>query len=331
VLSAPAEHREARAKPGRIKPVPAAAVIDSNFLRVIRMYLSSLAVFGHAPCKLKFQIGAARLSVGSLVQTLVLLLVLIVVTRRLKKWLVNRVLTRTRLDLSAREAAGTIFQYLVLLLGVLVLIQSAGIDLTTLNVLAGAVGVGLGFGLQNVTSNFVSGLIILFERPVKLGDRIEVGAIEGEVVEIRARATTVLTNDNVAIIIPNSKLVTENVINWTYNERSVRFRVTVGVAYGVDVHLVEKLLLEVAAANPDVQTEPSPVVRFVEFGDSSLLFELRVWSSKLVHRRGKLLSALNFGIYDKFQEHKIPIPFPQRDLHLPGGVDVRLHDIPPQS
>jgi len=270
------------------------------------------------------QMGQMRLSVGSLVKIAIVLLVLLVATGRMRKWLVSRLLTRTKLDLSGREAIGTIFQYLVLLLGVLIMIQSAGIDLTTLNVIAGAVGVGVGFGLQNVASNFISGLIILFERPVKLGDRIEVGVIEGEVVQIRARATTVLTNDNVAIIIPNSKFVTENVINWTYNERSVRFRVTVGVAYGVDVHLVEKLLLEVAEDNPDVQKQPAPAVRFVEFGDSSLRFELRVWSTTLVHRRGKLLSSLNFGIYDKFTEHRIPIPFPQRDLRVVGGVDVRL-------
>jgi small-conductance mechanosensitive channel len=270
------------------------------------------------------RIGETQLSAGSLIKIAVILLVLIVVTGRMKKWLVNRVLIRTRLDLSAREAIGTIFHYVVLLLGVLILVQSAGIDLTTLNVLAGALGVGVGFGLQSVASNFVSGLIILFERPVKLGDRIEVGDIEGEVVQIRARATTVLTNDNVAIIIPNSKFITENVVNWTYNERSVRFRVTVGVAYGVDVRLVEKLLLEVAAVNPDVQKEPAPVVRFVEFGDSSLQFELRVWSSSLVHRRGKLLSSLNFGVYEKFREHNIQIPFPQRDLHVVGGVEVRL-------
>jgi small-conductance mechanosensitive channel len=270
------------------------------------------------------QIGATQLSASSLLKIAVILLVLILVTGRMRRLLVTRALIRTRLDLSAREAVGTIFQYLVLLLGVLILVQSAGIDLTTLNVLAGALGVGIGFGLQSVASNFVSGLIILFERPVKLGDRIEVGHIEGEVVQIRARATTVLTNDNVAIIIPNSKFVTENVINWTYNERSVRFRVTVGVAYGADVRFVEKLLLEVAAANPDVQKEPAPVVRFVEFGDSSLQFELRVWSSSLVHRRGKLLSSLNFGIYEKFREHDIRIPFPQRDLHVAGGVEVRL-------
>jgi len=274
------------------------------------------------------KIGQAQLSLRTILYFAALVLILIVVVGRLKKWLVERVLVRTRLDLSARQAVGSIFQYLGILLGLLIIVQTAGIDLTTLNVVAGALGVGLGFGLQNVAANFISGLIILLERPVKLGDRIEVGNVEGDVVEIRARSTTVLTNDNIAIIIPNSKFITENVINWSYNDNRVRFRVPVGVAYGADARKVERALLEVGAAHPDVLKDPGPVVRFTGFGDSSLNFELRVWSSALMQRRGKLVSDLNFAIYDKLAESGIAIPFPQRDLHVVGGVDVRLTGAP---
>ena len=167
-----------------------------------------------------------------------------------------------------------------------------------------------------MASNFISGLIILLERPIKIGDRIEVGKIEGNVIEIGARSTTVVTNDNIAIIVPNSKFVTENVVNWMYTGARVRFRVPISVAYGSDVRLVEKFLQEVAQENPDVLLDPPPVVRFLEFGDNGMLFELRPWSTSLVHRKGKLISSINFAIHDKFKDHQIETPFPQRVLHI---------------
>jgi small-conductance mechanosensitive channel len=204
----------------------------------------------------------------------------------------------------------------ILVAGVVVGLQTIGIDLTALSVAAGGLGIGIGFGLQNIANNFMSGFIVLLERPIKVGDRIQVAGTEGRVVDIHARATTVLTNDNIAILIPNSRFITENVINWSYSDTKVRFRVPVGVSYNSDPRLVEKLLLTVAAKNQDVLTEPAPAVRFLEFGDSSLNFELRVWSSSLVHRKGKLISDLNFAILEIFRENNIEIPFPQRDIHI---------------
>jgi len=187
-------------------------------------------------------------------------------------------------------------------------------------VLAGAVGIGVGFGLQNVVSNFIAGIIIMFERPIKIGDRIIVGGVEGNVVEIGARGTTVLNNDNIAVIVPNSKFITEDVINWKYNDDRVRFRIPVGVAYGSDARQVERVLLEVAAADADVMQDPAPAVRLMAFGDDGLLFELRAWSRSLVDQKGKLISQLNFAIYDRFRQEGIEFPFPQRDLHLRSGV-----------
>jgi len=220
------------------------------------------------------------------------------------------------LDLGAREAIGSLFRYFVLFLGSIIIIQSAGIDLTALSVLAGAIGVGIGFGLQNIANNFISGVIILLERPIKVGDRVEVGDIDGRVVAIGARATTVITNDNIAVIVPNSRFISEPVVNWTQNDPRVRFKIPVGVAYGSDLRLVERLLLQVARENPDVLDDPAPVVRLMAFGDSAVEFELRVWSTTLVHKRGKLISDLNFAIYDTFQQHGIEMPFPQRDVHI---------------
>ncbi|MFO7693007.1 MAG: mechanosensitive ion channel [Vicinamibacterales bacterium] len=248
-----------------------------------------------------------------------LVVLLYFVSSRIRLWLVSRALVRTRLDASGRQAVGSLFHYFVFLTGLVVILQTTGIDFTALGVAAGGLGIGIGFGLQNIANNLVSGLIVLLERPVKIGDRIEVAGTEGEVTEIRARSTTVLTNDNIAIIIPNSRFITEEVVNWSYTDARVRFKVPVSVSYASDVRLVERLLLEVARENPDVLGDPEPVVRFIEFGDSGLSFELRAWSATLIQRKGKLVSALNFAILAKFREHDIEIPYPQRVLHLRSG------------
>jgi small-conductance mechanosensitive channel len=246
----------------------------------------------------------------------ILLALILFVAGKIRSWLVNHLLLKTKLDHGGRQAVGTITRYVIIFIGFLIILQTMRINLTSLNVIAGALGIGIGFGLQNVASNFISGLIILLERPIKIGDRIEVGKVEGDVIEIGARSTTVLTNDNIAIIVPNSKFITENVVNWMYTGSRVRFRVPICVAYGSDVRIVEQLLLEVARENPDVLDDPPPVVRFLEFGENGMLFELRPWSTTLVHRKGKLISSLNFGIHDKFKEHHIETPFPQRVIHI---------------
>jgi small-conductance mechanosensitive channel len=269
------------------------------------------------------KLGEKEVTVWTVLLFLLLLVVLFYVAGKIRKILVSRVLVHSRLDVGARQAVAAIARYVVLLVGLLIILQTVGINLTTLNVIAGAVGIGIGFGLQNIASNFISGLIILFERPIKIGDRIEVGKIEGEVTAVGARSTTVVTNDNIAIIVPNSKFVTENVVNWNYTDPTVRFKIPVSVAYGTDIRLVEKLLMEVGRENPDVLDEPPPAVRFIEFGASGLHFELRAWSRSLIHRKTKLISALNFAIHDKFKENNIEIPFPQRDLHIRSG-DVEL-------
>ncbi len=264
-------------------------------------------------------LGSTRLTILTIVYLIGLIVLLFYLSGRLRSWLVEQFLTRTKMDIGARQATGSIIRYFVLVVGFVIILQTAGIDLTALNVLAGAVGIGLGFGLQNIVNNFISGLIILFERPIKVGDRIVVGNVEGDVVRIGGRSTEVVTNDNITIIVPNSKFITEDVINWSHNDPKVRFRIPVGVAYGSDVRLVERLLLEAAAENPDVLDIPKPGVRLIEFGDSSLLFELRAWSTTLTHRKGLLTSSLNFVILEKFNAHGIEIPFPQRDLHIRSG------------
>jgi small-conductance mechanosensitive channel len=237
-------------------------------------------------------------------------------TKRITSFITDRLFSRSSYDIGVRQAIGSIFRYIVVFIGLLVIVQSTGIDLTTLTVLAGAVGVGLGFGLQNIADNFISGLIILFERPIKIGDRVEVDNVEGTVLKIGLRSTTVLTNDDISIIIPNSKFIAENVINWSHTQSRIRFRIPVGVAFDSDVDKVERALLEAAKGHEDVLENPGPVVRFLEFGDSALKFDLRVFTSEHLHRKGRLVSELNFRIFAKFKEYDIRIPYPQRELHL---------------
>lgn len=266
------------------------------------------------------KLGGNEITLGTISYFLALLLLLFYLTGKFKKLLMERVLIRTGLDIGAQQAIGSITRYVLLTVGLLLIVQTVGINLTTLNVIAGAVGIGIGFGLQNIASNFISGLIILFERPIKVGDRVVVGDVKGDVVEIGARSTTIVTNNNIAIIVPNSNFIAEPVINWKYSDSKVRFEIPVGVAYGSDVRLVETLLLEVARENPDVLVDPPPDVCFREFGESSLNFILRVWNQNQVHRKLVLYSALNFAIHDKFKQHGIQIPYPQRDLHIRSHV-----------
>jgi len=263
-----------------------------------------------------FSMSGTNYTVWTFVSVALLIFTLFFVAGRLRKWIAERALARTGLDIGARQSVATLVRYVVLLLGMLIIVQTVGINLTTLNVLAGAIGIGVGFGLQNVASNFISGIIIMFERPIKIGDRIVVDDVEGDVVEIGARSTVVLTNDNISIIVPNEKFVTENVVNWSHHESQVRLKVAVGVAYGTDLRKAESLLLQVAAADPGVHDKPEPVVRFTEFGDHALLLELRVWSTTGVTRKGKLISDLNFAIHETFRANGIEIPFPQYDLHI---------------
>jgi small-conductance mechanosensitive channel len=246
-------------------------------------------------------------------------LLLLYLVDKFHKKIVNRILARSNIDIGVSESIGTIFRYVVITIGLFVIVQTAGIDLTALGFIAGALGVGIGFGLQGITNNFISGLIILFERPLKVGDRIDVGDISGDVVRIAARATTIVTNDNISIIIPNSEFINERVINWSHNDRRIRFNYPVGVSYNENPRIIRKLLLEVAKENNAVLKHPPPDILFKEFADSALIFNLRVWTYEYTDRPNVLKSQLYYAIFKKFYDNKISIPFPQRDLHFKTG------------
>lgn len=270
-----------------------------------------------------FHLGSAPISLSTLLQLVLVFVVVIMGARLTSSFLRTRVLARTSLDVSQQYSIARIASYVVGMVGLLVGLSTVGIDLTSLTVLVGALGVGLGFGLQNVVNNFVSGLIILFERPFQLGHRVELGGTVGRVEKIGARSTIIVTNDNIAMIVPNSKFIEEEVTNWSLGgDRRVRFGLPVGVSYGSDPRQVERLLLEVARKGANVLAVPEPVVVFLGFGDSSLDFELRVWTDSLFERPKVFMSPLYFAIWDSFKTHGIEIPFPQRDLHVKGPVEI---------
>lgn len=266
------------------------------------------------------KLGSTRITLWLILYFFSQIFLLFYLAGKIRVFLSEKLLIHSHLDIGARQAVGTISRYIVIVLGFLIILQTVGLNLTTFNVIAGAVSVGIGFGLQNIASNFISGLIILFERPIKVGDRIEVAGVIGDVIAIAARSTTVRTNDNIAIIVPNSKFVTENVINWQYTDETLRFRIPVSVSYNSNIEKVKELLLEIAKENNQVLSDPPSSVRFLSFGDNGLNFELCVWSTTASHRRGTLLSELNFAIFSKFTDNAIEFPYPQRDLHIRSGV-----------
>jgi small-conductance mechanosensitive channel len=233
----------------------------------------------------------------------------------------ERVLRGRGLAEPARLAVSRLAGYAVAVLGTLVAAGSVGFDLDALVAGSAILRVGIGFGLQKVAENFISGLILLVEQPVRKGDFVRVGHAFGWIEEIGMRATRVLTRDEVTIIVPNSELVTSQVVNHSTPTPRLRLSVSVGVAYGSDAPKVRDVLLEVARASDRLLPEPPPDVRFDAFGESSLDFALLVWISNPADDR-RVASELRFGIERAFRENGITIPFPQRDLHLKTGFEA---------
>ncbi len=263
-----------------------------------------------------FKVANLEITLWTLVYLLVLLALLYFLTKHLSKFVVHRILAKSKIEMGTRLAIGTLLRYALLTFGFIVILQTAGINLSSLTIVLGALGVGIGFGLQNIINNFVSGLIILFERPIKVGDRIEVADITGNVLSISMRATTILTNDNISVIVPNSEFISGTVINWSHTSRMVRFGFPVGVSYKEDPEKIRSILMDVALATDGVLKDPKPDVLFAEYGDSALVFTLRVFTDQYTDRPGVLKSMLYYRIWKLFKENGVEIPFPQRDVHI---------------
>ena len=303
--------------------------IETNFVAIVTTILSlaalvffTISAINAAGIPLAWNAPLPGVSL-SLVQIFLLIALLIAVfwiSSRTKRFLFNRFLVNSGLDRALQYAIAQIISNVVLVVGVLIVLENTGIHLGALAVFAGAVGVGVGFGLQNIASNFISGLVILAERPITIGDRVEVAGITGQVQQIRARSTVIRTNDNITMIVPNTKFIDSPVTNWTYGDPRVRFRIPVGVAYGSDIAKGREALLAAGRENPNTLKDPAPSVFLEKFGDNSIDFELVVWSSEMSARPSRYRSDLNFAIEQKFREAGIEIAFPQRDLHIRSGV-----------
>ncbi|MFD1020721.1 mechanosensitive ion channel family protein [Thalassobacillus hwangdonensis] len=266
-----------------------------------------------------FNIGQEEVSIFLIILAVLIVSITNRVSALVRDYLFPTVYKKYELDRGVQFTFDKVFHYIVMVLAVIISLSTVGFELSALTVFAGVIGVGIGFGLQNIASNFISGIIILFERPIKVGDRVIVNDIIGDVVRINMRATVIKTLDNEHIIVPNSYFLEEHVINRSYSDKLMRLVMPVGVAYGSDVEKVKHALMQVAADEAEVSKtvlrHPEPFVYFKEFGDSSLNFELFVWISNPQHVI-MVRSNLNFRIDAIFREKGIEIPFPQRDLHL---------------
>jgi small-conductance mechanosensitive channel len=266
-------------------------------------------------------LGDSKITLGLLLWLIISITAIFILSELIRKVLANKILSRYDLDLGTRQSIATIVKYILICLGFITILQNTNVDLSALGILAGAIGVGIGFGLQNITNNFISGLIILFERPIKIGDRIEVNGVNGDVVKISARSTMVVTNDNITIIVPNSQFIDSAVINWSHHDRNVRFNIPVGVSYKENPERVKEILIQVAKENPGVLKSPGPDVLFDNYGDSSLNFNLRIWTTEFTSKPNVLKSQLYYEIFKRFSSEGIEIPFPQRDLHIRSGLE----------
>ncbi|MBI2556925.1 MAG: mechanosensitive ion channel [Planctomycetes bacterium] len=238
------------------------------------------------------------------------------VARYIKTLLDEKVFFKLRLERGIRQTLSTLIRYIIIGIAALIGLNLAGIPLRSLAIFAGAFGIGIGFGMQNIIGNFISGIILLFERPMRVGDVItlEDGTL-GTIEKISARCTTIQTPDAVTITVPNSKFIESRITNWTHPNTQMRGFVRVGVAYGSDTSLVKECLLEIARQNTNVRAYPEPFVRFAEFGDSALIFELYFWSGD-PGKRWFSQSELNFAIDESFRKNNIEIAFPQMDIHI---------------
>jgi len=260
------------------------------------------------------------LKITAIVEGALIFAVALLVSRTLSALLQRRIAKRAYLDPGLRYTMGRLTQYLIIAIGALLSMKVAfELDLTSIAVLFTALSVGIGFGLQYIAADIASGFILLFERPVRVGDRITIGEDEGDVQSINLRTTVVATNDRISIIVPNSKLVSQRLINWSYGDPRARISIPVSVAYSSDIDLVTRTLLEAAEAVDNVLQDPSPKVQFLKFGDWSLDFRLLVWTNR-PRLHTQIRSDINYRIERLFRHAGIEIPFPQTELRLRAGA-----------
>lgn len=270
----------------------------------------------------QFTFGRITVSVSSVIVGIAVFIVALLVARAVSTLIERRIESRHHIDPGLRYTICRLAKYLVIMIGTLVALKQAfALDLTSIAVIFTALSVGIGFGLQYIAADIASGFILLFERPIRVGDRITIGEDEGDVQSINLRTTIVTTNDRIAIIVPNSKLISQRVVNWSYGDPRARIAIEIGVAYDSDVDLVTTTLIDAAKNVANVLVDPQPRVQFLKFGDYSLDFRLLVWSN-LPRRHVQIRSDINYRITQLFRERSITIPYPTQEF-LMKNVDTR--------
>ena len=273
-----------------------------------------------------FTFGRITVSISSVLVGVLVLTITIVLARYLSSFVDGRLKLRAHIDPGLRDTICRLIRYTVITIGTLVTIKQAfAVDLTSLAVIFTALSVGIGFGLQYLAADIASGFILLFERPIRVGDRITIGDDEGDVESINLRTTLVSTNDRIAIIVPNSRLVSQRVINWSYGDPRARIAIQIGVADDSDIDLVTKTLIEAAEGVEYVLTDPPPRVQFMKFGDYTLDFRLLVWTRQ-PRRHVQIRSDINYRIYQLFKERNIRIPHPTQEVVFKNGNLPRDRD-----
>jgi small-conductance mechanosensitive channel len=263
-----------------------------------------------------FTFGETRISVLSFFQLTVSIVIFIVLANWLTRFIESRTRRSQYLNPSMRVVLTKTSKFVIYGLAILFALKAVGIDFTAFAVFSGAVGVGIGFGLQKIFSNFISGFILIFDRSIRPGDVITIGTRFGWVQELNARYVVVRDRDGVESLIPNENLITSEVTNWSYSDRSVRQRLPVAISYNDDPELAMKLMVEAAENHPRVLKSPEPVARLLRFGDNGIELELRIWINDPENGVANVTSDINLAFWKRFKEHNITIPFPQRDLHL---------------
>jgi small-conductance mechanosensitive channel len=276
-----------------------------------------------------FRLGSMDITALFIGKCIIFVVVLWFVARLLARFLDRRLLALTSIDHGERFAVARMTRYIIFSIGILVGLDSSGLNLRSLLVVGGTLGIGVGFGLQSVFANFISGVVILMERPIKLGDVVEVGGTLGEVLRIGARSTWIRTGENQIIIVPNSEFVNSRVTNWTANDRSVRFSMNIGISYNSDVSQAQQILVDTARHHAGVLQDPIPEALITDFAAGSIILQLRVWATIPPTWPHRLKSGLYLEILRAFNEHGIEMPNPQRDLNVRSMPPIVLAGAPP--
>lgn len=271
----------------------------------------------------ELRMGEVRLSLGDIILFCITIWAAFALSRFIRFILAEDVYPRFSLARGVPYAVSTLVHYTLLIFGFFLAFAAMGLDLNRFTILAGAFGVGIGFGMQNIINNFISGIILLFERPIQVGDVVQLGVLQGEVTRIGIRSSAIRTAEGAEVIVPNASFISDTVTNWTLSDRLRRIDVAVGVAYGSDPAQVLTLLRDIATNHPLVLTEPPPAALFISFGDSALNFELRIWTNRF-EEWVRIRSELNIAVHDALGGANIVIPFPRREVTVDAPVDVRI-------